>query len=379
MLNKIILVFLLMLGITCALAQEIEINPDHPESYVVVKGDTLWDIAGRFLEEPWRWPDIWEVNPQIENPHLIYPGDVVSLSFDGDTPVLTVDRQSDPAAYSDTDDDDTGGVRQVTAGRDVKLSPAIREYQRGEAIPAIPIDAIRHFLSRPLVVDEGELENLPYIVRDKEGLIAGRNDKVFVRGITGEAASFSIYRKGNAYRSKGRILGYEALHVADAVLVEEGDPATIQITRSEREVMVGDRVIPQSEKDISSDFIPRSPDNNVEGSIISAFDVVSEIGQYKIVVMDRGSTHGLEVGNVLGIYQSGEIIQDKIINQKVGGLNNSALMKYLGQFKNEDENVQLPDEFAGVVMVFRTFNQLSYGLVMEAYGPVHMQDTVRNL
>ena len=376
MLNKIILVLLLTLGIINVQAQEIAINPDHPDSYVVVKGDTLWDIAGRFLQEPWRWPEIWEVNPQIENPHLIYPGDIVSLRFEGGTPVLSVDRQTvDSGASSDT-----SAVRPATSGRNVKLSPEVREYSRGDAIPSIPIDAIRHFLSRPLVVQDGEIEAWPYVLTGDDGrLITGKPDRVYVRGVAGEGESYSVYRKGDAYRSNGKILGYEALHVADGVVIESGDPATLLITESKREVMAGDRLVVQSQKDINADFIPHSPASRVEGSIISAFEVVSEIGRYQIVVLDRGSIHGLETGNVLGIYQSGEMVEDRVINQKVGGLNNTPLMKYLGQVKTEDERVRLPEDFAGVVMVFRTFDKLSYGLVMEAYGPVHMEDIVRNL
>lgn len=380
MLNKIIMVFLLTLGISIVQAQEIELNPDHPDSYVVVKGDTLWDIAGRFLQEPWRWPEIWNVNPQIENPHLIYPGDVVTLKFEGGSPVLAVDRPGDETGMAGAD---TGGASQAVADRNVKLSPEIRAYPRGEAIQSIPIDVIRHLLSRPMVMSDDEMDDLPYVVSGHRGhLVSGKQDKVFARGLSSgsEGEDYSIYRKGHAYKnSKGKVLGYEFLHVADSKVLKYGDPSTMLITQSNREVLVGDRLVELSEKDINSDFIPKSPGNNVHGSIISAIDGVSEIGRYQTVVLDQGSDQGLEVGNVLGVYQSGEEIKDKILNEKSTGLNNTRLVKYLGQLKTKNEKVTLPEDLAGVVMVFRTFNRISYALVMEAYGPIKKYDTVKNL
>ena len=371
MLNKIILVLILLLGVISIHAQDIELKPDHPDSYVVVKGDTLWAISGRFLLEPWRWPEIWKANPQIADPNLIYPGDIVTLRYEDGAPILTVDRGAD-------------GVNATAgSGRNVKLSPQIREYSREDAISAIPIDIIRHLLSRPLVINEGDVDSWPYVVSGNDGhLIAGKSDIVFARGLSPDdgKGNYSIYRKGPAYESDGEVLGFEALHVADALVLQYGDPATLQITQSTREVLVGDRLVAQSEKDINSDFIPRSPDSNVQGSIISAVDGVSEIGQYQVVVVDRGASDGLEIGNVLGIYQSGEVVSDKIVNEKSGGgLNNTALIKYLGQFKTGKETIVLPDELSGVMMIFRTFDQVSYGLVMEAYGAIHIADTVKNL
>jgi LysM repeat protein len=368
MLNKIIYLCVMSLAVSAAHAQDVEIKPDHPDSYVVVKGDTLWSIAGRFLQEPWRWPEIWKANPKIADPNLIYPGDVVTLRYEDGSPILTVDR---------------GGAGSVSGtSRSVKLSPRVREYSREGAVPTIPIDVIRHLLLRPLVVGASEMETWPYVVSGNDGhLVAGKNDKVYVRGQFGDAGAgnYSIYRKGQAYVSEGKILGYEALHVADTILMESGDPATFQITQSNREVLVGDRLLAQSEKDINSDFIPQSPAGNILGSIISAIDGVSEIGQYQVVVLDRGESDGLAAGHVLGIYQSGEIVSDKSVNEKASGLNNTALIKYLGQFKTAKEQVELPDDLTGVLMVFRTYDNVSYGLVMEAYGAIHVDDTVKNL
>ena len=380
MLNKIILLAALCLAVSITQADTVKVNPDHPDSYVVVKGDTLWDIAGRFLQEPWRWPEIWKVNPQIENPHWIYPGDVVSLKFEAGSPVLTVDR-GESTAGSTTEMTGSGSMRNPS-DRNVKLSPRIREHSREEAIPSIPIEAIRNFLSRPLVVSEDEMDDWPYVLAGKQGhLIAGKDDKVYVRGLSSEdgAKRYSIYRKGPAYKSNGKVLGYEALHIADAVVVENGDPAEIRIVQSDQEVMEGDRLVAQSEKDVRSDFIPKPPSGNINGSIISAIGGVYEIGRYQIVVLDRGASAGLQVGNVLGVYAKGETINDKIKNKKTGGLDNTALMQYLGPFTRPNEKVKLPEDLSGVLMVFRTFDQLSYAIIMEAYGPMHIDDTVKNL
>jgi hypothetical protein len=377
MLNKIALIILLTLSFYVSGQDSVEINPEHPDRYVVVKGDTLWDIAGRFLTEPWRWPEIWETNPQIENPHLIYPGDVVSLVFDGGRPILTVERGVAG----------TGGRTGAGPGRNVKLSPEIREFERQAAIPTIPIEAIRHFLTRPLIVDENEMEAWPYIVSNYgQRLIAGAQNQVYIRGISrgDDTETYAVYRKGEpliAYSSnKGAILGYEALYVGDAVIVKQGDPATGIITQSDREILNGDRLAPLSDDEIYADFIPRLPSESVDGSIISVIDGVSQISQYQVVVLDVGERDGLEQGNVLGIYQAGKLIQDKTGLKKGGKtLNDTALVEYLGKPRAAGEPVQLPEEYAGVVMIFRTFDRLSYGLIMEATAPIHLYDTVKNL
>jgi hypothetical protein len=372
MLNKIILILIMSWVVTGAWAQDVEVKTDHPDSYTVVKGDTLWGISGMFLQEPWRWPEVWKANPQIADPNLIYPGDVVRLRYEDGAPVLSVERGDSGVG---------GGGGAAGSGRNVKLTPQVREYSREGAITTIPIDVIRHLLSRPLVMNDKEIDAWPYVVSGNDGhLVSGKNDIVFVRGLDDDASgNFSIYRKGPAYKSGRRILGYEALHVADAVVLQHGDPSTIRITQSTREVMVGDRLVAQSEKDVNSDFIPRAPDGNVQGAIISAVDGVSSIGQYQVVVVDRGAADGLNVGNVLGIYQSGEIVEDKVLNRKAGGLNDTALMQYLGPFRVNNEKVELPNDLAGVMMIFRTFDEVSYGLVMEAYAAIHISDTVKNL
>jgi len=369
MLNKIIPILLLAGLMSMARADTVQINPEHPDRYVVVKGDTLWDIAGRFLTQPWRWPEIWKVNPQIENPHLIYPGDVVSLSYEGGSPVLTVNRGGSASGRSD--------------GRMVKLSPEIREVDKKEAIPSIPIDAIRTFLSRPLVInDDKEMDALPYIVSSyDQHLVAGEGNRVYIRGLMEESGqrTYSVYRKGPSYTKNGRVIGYQALYVGEALINKYGDPSTATITQSSREVLNGDRLMPQSDKDINRDFIPKRPENTVSGNIISVVDGLLEIGQYQIVVVDLGSSDGMEAGTVLGIYQSGKVVTDTTGAKSNWPLANTGLGDYLGTPKARGEEVKLPEEFAGVVMIFRPYDRVSYGIVMQAYGPLKLNDKVTNL
>ena len=413
MLNKFALIILCFFLGSVVMADTVAVNPDHPGSYVVKKGDTLWGISGQFLQEPWRWPDIWQANPQIEDPHLIYPGDVVSLVYQDGVPILTVSRS---------------GIQRTTSGRNVKLSPTVRSYERDDAIPAIPVDAIKQFLTRPLVVEEEEMDTWPYIVSSyEEHLIAGEGNKIYVRGLDEDATTkrYSIYRKGPALRrgidpfgsyssdttrfertEEREILGYEALYVGDAVIEKLGDPASAIVATSAREILVGDRLAAETEADINTNFIPHAPSQDVKGSIISAIEVVSEIGQYQVVVFDIGENDGLEVGNVLGIYQSGIIVKDYIASDRntivdapvecdydegpgcavvrdfvrAGrAYSRTGLGQYLGPLHAKAEEVELPEEFAGVLLVFRTFENVSYALIMEAVSPIHLYDTVQNL
>ncbi len=358
-------------------AQTIAVNPDSPEQYVVQKGDTLWGIAGRFLAEPWRWPEIWKVNPQVEDPNLIYPGDVISLSYDAaGEPVLSLERDGEGAELGDE-------LEIVTQDRSVKLSPAVRSHDRTDAIPAIPIDAIQHFLYRPKIVNVGEMATWPYVVSSyEEHLIAGTGNKIYIRDLPAGAAGsrYSIYRQGPAYKNKaGEVLAYESLYVGDVAIERDGDPATGIILQAEREVLNGDRLVLQSEEAINTDFIPRPPGSAVQGHIISVVDGLSQIGQYQVVVLDLGQSSGLEVGNVLGVYQSGRVINDTIKGGQEDKFGGGGLAAYLGTVKRPGARVELPAEYVGVLLVFRTFRDLSYALVMETNAPLHLYDEVRNL
>ncbi len=367
-----------------AIAGTVKLNPDHPDEYVVKKGDTLWDISAQFLQEPWYWPTIWQGNPQITDPHLIYPGDIVSLSVIDGQPLLTVN-----------------GTGMAVNGRNVKLSPVARSYERDDAIQAIPVDAIQQFLTRPRIVTEKEMVNWPYVVSSyDEHLISGAGSKIYVRGLDQESTEtrYALYRKGYAYinprKDANRVLGYEALYLGDVVIEKRGDPASAIVTLSKQEILSGDRLVAESAGEAKNEYIPSTPYQDVDANIVSVIEGVAEIGQYQVVVVDVGDSDGIEVGSILGIYQSGNIVKDEIateikrnyevapediVGNVIKDVNNSALVGYLGRWNTRPELIELPAEYAGILMVFRTFENVSYGLVMKAVSPIHIYDSVRNL
>ncbi|NOX76382.1 MAG: LysM peptidoglycan-binding domain-containing protein [Gammaproteobacteria bacterium] len=324
----------------------IKLRPDHPDRYVVAKGDTLWDISAHFLESPWHWPEVWSYNPQIKNPHLIYPGDVVLLEYDAQgRPVLRVSRGKPT----------------------VKISPKIRAKRVDTPIATIPLTAIQQFLGQPRILSERDIRNSAYVISSKDArLMSGTGDKIFARGlIPGEDPNsrYAVLRIGKTYRNqnaaRGDILGYEAIHVAEAKVEDFGDPSTLRVVQSNRETLAGDRLLPVKASGLDRTFIPHPSEIPIEGQIISVIDGVSRIGQYQTVVINKGKQDGMETGHVLAVFQKGAIIRDNFS-------------------KNRGEHVTLPDLRAGIVLVFRTFDQVSYALVMEAYTDMRVYDMVRN-
>jgi hypothetical protein len=323
------------------------LRPDHPEVYTVVKGDTLWDISGRFLQRPWLWPELWRVNPQIENPHLIYPGDRISLVWVDGQPQLALERG------------DAGRTFRVSPS-DERLSPGIRATPLESSIPAIRLDAIQAFLVPNRVVAPAVLDAAPYVIQgESERLVMGAGDRLYVRGVLTDSDSFSVVRKGPLYVDPDtkEVLGQEATYVGlGRSVAQERDISTLAVSSSREEVHVGDRVLPTEERRLESTFYPRAMSREVGGQIISVFGGVTQVGQFDVVVINRGEREGLEPGIVFAIHKRGALARDRIAKQ----------------------NVRLPSERAGLVMVFRTFEKLSYGLVLETERPLAVFDQVRN-
>lgn len=328
-------------------ADDIAIKAGHPDRYVVVDGDTLWDIAGRFLDHPWQWPRIWHNNPQIHNPDLIYPGNVIVFSIVNGKPQLSLEGFGSRPAYS---------AKPL-------FYPHARETPITEAIHLIPVTAIAPYLSSPRVVGEYELANSPYIVSIAgEHIVAGAGDRVYVRSITQpETLAYTVYRQGQAYQSPGsnEILGYEALYIADITLEKSGDPATLKVSKSSGELRTGDRIMPSEKGQIALNFFPKAPETEISGYIISVLNGVTQIGRNDIVVIDRGKNDGMQIGHVLNIYNSGGLVRDPF----------SPIA---------NEMVKLPEELAGVLMVFRTFDRVSYALVMQAGQALHIGDKFKS-
>lgn len=318
-------------------AETVALNSNHPERYTVVKGDTLWDISGMFLRDPWRWPDIWHVNQQIANPHLIYPGDVLILTYVNGQPRLTLQRGP------------------------MKLSPQVRSAPLDDAIPTIPVDAIKPFLSRPYVLNPGQLETAPYIVAfADEHMMGGAGQSVYVRSIEDRSQTkFEVVREGDEYKDHetGEVLGYEALFIGSGLLKRIGDPATLLLTATEQESVKGDRLLPVTEDVAIQNFQPKAPATNINGAIISVLNGITQIGQHDVVVVDRGASDGLTVGDILQINHRGATIKDAVT-------------------PDPGDTVTLPDEKAGIMMIFRTFDRVSFGLVMHATRAIHVMDKV---
>jgi LysM domain len=352
-------------------AEELSINPSHPSEYTVVQGDTLWDISAKFLNHPTQWPELWRYNSQIKNPHLIYPGQTVYFSVVDGRPRLSFSRGGE--SYQDANSLAANGNCTISEGdihqgrtsfamaQGGKLSPCIRETNMKEAIRLIPTENIAKFLNSPAVVNANDLNAAPYVVDFAgEHLVAATGDKLYVRSIIQpEKVSYTLYRPGITFKNPetGEVLGYEAKYVADTTLAEEGDPATVVIDKSISEIMIGDRLMPKAEEQFTLNYFPRPPEASIKGSIIYVLDGVSQIGKYNVVVIDKGSRDGLLPGHELDVYKRGRIARDPY--SIVRG-----------------DQVKLPDEKAGTLMVFRPFERVSYALVMKSSQAIRVLDRV---
>ena len=345
-----------------------QIVENAPTSYTVMRGDTLWGISGKFLKEPWRWPEIWNMNrEQIKNPHLIYPGDVIKLDYLADgTPRLSIDGAS-------------------SVGGTVKLSPQVRIERLSQAIPSIPSTVIGPFLTQPLIIEESGMDNSPKIVATEDGrVIIGAGNIAYVDNIdAGLGTKWQLYRPGKALRDPDsqEILGYEASYVADARVTRFGQPATIEILRSKEEVTRGDRLTPNREVTIPS-YSPRAPEKKITGKIVSVEYGVSETAQYSIIAINRGKQDGLEVGHVLLTYRTGEVVST--VDDGISSFHKDTKPNYVvpdgvvagNSGGKSGTSVKLPNERNGLVFVFRVFDRMSYALVMQSLRPIHISDIV---
>ena len=324
------------------------LKADHPDVYTVVDKDTLWDISGTFLERPWLWPEIWRINPQIENPHLIYPGDRIALVYVDGQPQLMLERG------------DAGRTVKMTPSDTVSLKPQIRYEPLESAIPAIRLDAVQSFLIQSRVVNPSVLNDAPYVVQgESERLVLGAGDRVYVRGVLSDNESFNVVRKGPLYVDPDtkEVLGLEATYIGlGQAVAQDDDIATVLMTDTREEVNIGDRILTTETRRVDSTFFPSAPVEKVRGEILAVLGGVSQVGQYNVVVINRGEREGLEVGNVLAIYKRGALTRDRVAN----------------------ETIRLPSERAGLMMVYRTFEKLSYALVLMTERPLAIEDEVRN-
>ena len=369
------IITLLLLGCVAinAAAQDVQLQENHPDRHVVVKGDTLWDISAKFLKSPWLWPKVWKMNrEQIKNPHLIYPGDVIVLDLSSGTPQLRLLRET------------------------VNIEPGMRiEPLEREPIATISPHIIAPFLSKPLVIEKDALEDVPTIIGSREDkVVLGPQNRIYTDRITEDQGRYwSIYRDGKSLidpKTK-ELLGIEAIYLGDADIARYGEPATLDISRANQEIFKGDKLIVTPDN-ITKSFVPRAPEGPVEGQVISIYGGVKEAGRNSIITINRGKNDGLEAGHVLAIYREGPLVKNprykkedskprlKELNvetrQREDGLWEVNLEKDKEQ-PVDPGMIKLPNERVGLMMVFRTFDRVSYALIMQASEPVNTLDIVQ--
>ncbi len=342
-----------------AQAASCQFLPNAPDQHLVVKGDTLWDISGKFLEHPWCWPQVWGLNrDEIKNPHWIYPGQIVY--FDRANGRLTLAR---PGAG--------GGSGQAGEPGTVRLSPQFRTEGLGkDAIASISSGMIEPFLSQPLIVEADELKGAPRIAAAEAGHVyLGKDDKIYVRGELHGIESFQVYRPGTPLKDPGtgKVIAYEAHYLGTVKLQTAAKPGvdvhTFVVASSKQEMGVGDLLKPAPPTPLRN-YVPHQPERQVEGRVMSIYDGVSYAGQNQVISINRGSVDGLDIGSVLQLYHFGKTVADPGGNKGRLGLSTPTM--------------KLPDEQYGTLFIFRVFNRISYGLVMQVTAPVEVGDMVKS-
>jgi hypothetical protein len=363
-------------------ADEITLQKNHPDRYVVVKGDTLWGISGKFLKDPWQWPKVWKMNrSEIKNPHLIYPGDVVALDTSSGSPQLRLMHET------------------------VTLQPgAVEEPLEKEAIQTIAPSVIGPFLSQPLLIENGQLDSAPRIISAQENrVILSPGTRVYINGIKeGDGLHWNVYRPGEQLTDPDtkEALGTEAIYLGDVNIARFGAPATGDIVRAKEEIFTKDRLVVSADE-FKSSFVPHAPDTQINGRIMRIYGGVAEAGPNTVVSINRGKKDGLEEGHVLAINRYGRVIKDaeykspdsnKVVPQekKLKELNLDVYTDPDGkkvvnlkkepvqtQVKLEPGQVKLPDERVGLLMIFRTFDRVSYGLIMSTSEAIYTLDSVQ--
>jgi hypothetical protein len=331
-----------------ATAAPVQLADKAPESHTVVKGDTLWSIAGQFLQEPWRWPEIWRLNKsEIKNPHRIYPGDIVVLDFSDGSPRLRLGKQVSGSG---------------------KISPKVEVEAIPREVPSIPVHLIEPFITKPLVIEKNGLEDAPQIIGlDASRIVVGDGDEIFVLGIDENEApeKWSIYRPATPIKdplNDKNILGYESRYLGTARLKTPGEVSILTMTTVKEEIRKGDLLVPTPDPDFSA-YMPHEADVDIIGNLVSVYNSVSGIvgsgGKDSVVLINLGAEDGLERGHVLSLHSRRSTI-------------------YTDNKTNKVRRHELPEERYGIVFIFRVFDHLAYGLVMEAKHPLAVGDAVRN-
>jgi hypothetical protein len=331
----------------------LQLAPGAPDSYTVKHGDTLWGIAKVFLKDPWYWPEIWQVNPQVQNPHLIYPGDTLHLVYIEGRPRIVLQ----PGSFE--------------RGNGARVLARVRSQPLEAAVTTIPYETVAAFMSKPSVLEEKQIKTAAYVLSTRDShVIMSEGNTVYARGFVAPVelgAHYNLVRVGEALRDPddNRILGYNGVYTGTGHVTRGGDPATLIMTQSTRETYPGDKVLP-GDVDVPLDFLPSPPKTNLKGRIMAVQDGVTVIGQYEVVVINRGVRDGLQPGNVLAVYSGSPPVED---DSRKGFVSPHTVFA---------KKVNLPDERTGTFMVFKTFDRMSFGLIMEATDIIRVADYVQS-
>ena len=346
----------ILLGAAPVYGQGRLLHDEYPDRYIVAEGDTLWNIAGQFLQDPQRWEEIWRPDPYLDNPGLIYPGDILRIGLVGGNPRILVQR----------------GDRT-----EVRLGPEIRVLPLVSAIPAIPLQDIENSFTRNRIVDPAMIDAAPYIVANLgSNLVIGTGDEVYARGLWPDGTgSFEVYREGRMFfdDSGTELLGQELEYLGFASIAEDAGPGLkrMLINNSSKEIQIGDRLLVRVESSIGSTIFPSQPEAPVSGMIIAFLGASSLASQLDTVVIDLGLEDKLEVGNILSIQQPGPRIVDEVergqlsFRQRISTIFNPA-------------QLQLPGKNIGTLLVYKTFEQLSYALILSSLEPAQLYNQVVN-
>jgi LysM repeat protein len=343
-----------------------DLAPNAPSSYTIKRGDTLWGVSTLFLKSPWRWPELWGMNrTQIQNPHLIYPGQTLVLVKTADGRAQLVLAGSAAAAAPASNAPVTTNVAPVTPVETVPtihVAPHARDLgpEAAVAIPSIPNNQIEPFLSKPLVVTAEELEQYPRIVATQQSRVyLGAGDEAYARGVTDTSVeTYHVFRPAKALYdpddfSRHHPIGYEALYLGTARVVKAGEVTTLRVLDAKEEIGVEDRLVPIGHQELIN-YVPRAPEKAIEGRIVAVYGGEYSVGSGNVVALNRGAKDGLEIGDVLAVLSNGDTIVDRTVSGH--------------------DKVKLPDENVGHIFVFRLFDNISYALLVSASGPIGVGD-----
>ncbi|WP_333796857.1 LysM peptidoglycan-binding domain-containing protein [Rheinheimera sp.] len=387
---------LLLCYTSLSTAEELVLKADAPKNYTVKEGDTLWDISGMYLSKPWLWPQLWKLNPQVDNPNLIYPGDVLSLSFDADgNPVLEVNEDSKVVKIS-PDTSAPVAEPEVTASEDTtamsrpegykKLSPQQRKTMKStKAVTTLPLKMIRPFLTYEQALSESEINKLPYVLGANDQIKNSIKEHVlYVRGELELGASYGIYRKGKAYidPQSEDLLGYETILVATAKVFRPGskennEPASVQVIDVKQEIRQGDKLLPAAEgQSLPAFFVMKKPEKSIEGVIIDTTSDLREFSKWDIVVLNKGLIDDVAPGHMFSIYRN----SPSVVDTKRGPVYLTDASKYEKLTGGIDgEVLQMPKEKIGNLMVFKVSDRVSFAIVTGTRQPIRVGDLIGDI